>query len=325
MDARRGLPIALLSAAAFGMSGSLATSLLNAGWTPGAAVLVRIGIAGLVLAVPAAFQLRRAGRLTSRDSVRLALFGVFAVAAAQLCYFNAVQHLSVGVALMTEYSGTLLVVGWQWLTTRQRPRALTGVGAALAIAGLVLALGVLHDSHVSGIGVLWALGAAVGLAAYFVMSAQVEASLPPLVTAAGGLLVGAIGLAVAAAVGVLPFRASRSEVVLAHAHVSWLVPALGLSLIAAALAYVTGIIAAQRLGATVASFVGLCEVLAAIGFAWLLLGQRLGWSQLAGGALVLAGIALVRLDSLRDAVTGEAQAVEALAIETADRREAQLV
>jgi drug/metabolite transporter (DMT)-like permease len=307
------------------MSGSLATSLLNAGWSPGAAVLIRIAIAGGVLAVPAAIELRRVGGLTARDGMRLALFGLFAVAAAQLCYFNAVQHLSVGVALMTEYSGTLLVVGWQWLTTKKRPGWLTAVGGLLAIAGLVLALGILHDTQVSGVGVLWGLGAAVGLAGYFVMSAQVDASLPPMVTAAGGLLLGAIGLAVAAGVGVLPLRASRSDVVLAHAHVSWLVPALGLSLVAAALAYVTGIIAAQRLGATVASFVGLGEVLAAVGFAWLLVGQHLRWSQLTGGVLVVAGVALVRLDSLRDPVTAEAQVVDLLMADVESRQHLSLV
>jgi drug/metabolite transporter (DMT)-like permease len=298
VDPRRGLPLAIVSAASFGLSGSLATSLLNAGWSTGAAVLVRIGVAGVVLAVPAARQLRRTASVNPRDGVRLALFGIFAVAAAQLCYFNAVQHLSVGVALILEYSGTLLVVGWQWLTTKVRPHALTGFGALLAVVGLTLALGLWHDARVNGVGVLWGLGAAVGLAVYFVMSAQVEATLPPLVTAAGGLLLGAAALAIAAAVGTLPLHANRSDVVLAHAHMSWIVPALGLSLIAAALAYVTGIMAAQRLGATVASFVGLGEVLAAVTFAWLLVGQHLGWAELTGGALVVVGIALVRLDAL---------------------------
>jgi drug/metabolite transporter (DMT)-like permease len=221
-----------------------------------------------------------------------------------------VHHLSVGIALMIEYSGTLLVVGWQWLTTRKRPHALTGVGAILAVLGLTFALGLWHDARVNGVGVLWALGAAVGLAVYFVMSSRVESTLPPLVTAAGGLLLGAGALGIAAAVGALPLHASRGDVILAHTQVSWLVPALGLSLIAAALAYVTGIMAAQRLGATVASFVGLGEVLSAVAFAWLLLGQHLRWSQLIGGALVVAGIALVRLDTLRDPVTSEAQVVE---------------
>ena len=54
---------------------------------------------------------------------------------------------------------------------------------------------------------------------------------------------------------------------------SWLVPVLGLSVVAAAIAYVVGIGAARMLGAKLASFVGLTEVLFAVLFAWLLLGQ----------------------------------------------------
>jgi drug/metabolite transporter (DMT)-like permease len=81
-------------------------------------------------------------------------------------------------------------------------------------------------------------------------------------------------------------------------RVSWLVPVLGLALVAAVVAFVAGIAAVRRLGSRLASFVGLSEVLFAVLFAWLLLGQRLDGLQLAGGALVVAGIALVRLDEL---------------------------
>ena len=40
-------------------------------------------------------------------------------------------------------------------------------------------------------------------------------------------------------------------------------------------------------------------MLFAVVFAWLLIGQRLDAIQLAGGALVIAGIALVRFDEMR--------------------------
>jgi drug/metabolite transporter (DMT)-like permease len=40
-------------------------------------------------------------------------------------------------------------------------------------------------------------------------------------------------------------------------------------------------------------------VLFAVAFAWVLLGQMLSAVQLGGGLLVLAGIALVRVDELR--------------------------
>ena len=46
---------------------------------------------------------------------------------------------------------------------------------------------------------------------------------------------------------------------------------------------------------TLASFVGLTEVLFAVLFAWLVLGELPGAVQLLGGAVILAGIVAVRL------------------------------
>jgi drug/metabolite transporter (DMT)-like permease len=273
-----------------------------------------VSIAAVVLSIPAWRQLRGA-RLGSVRALRtVGAYGLVAVAGAQLCYFNAVQHLSVAVALLLEYSGVLLVVGWMWLRHAHRPRRLTAAGTVVAMAGLVLVLDLLGDHHVDGVGVLWALGAAVGLATYFVISAEVRDPLPPLVIAWGGLAVGAVALGLAAVVGVLPVDASRAPVVFRGAEVSWLVPVLGLSLVAAVVAYVAGINAARLLGAKVASFVGLTEVLFAVLFAWLLLGQQLGGVQIAGAVLVVGGIALVRIDELtspaEDATTADARAAE---------------
>jgi len=293
-----GLGLGLLSAATFGTSGSLAASLLAAGWSPGAAVTLRVGIAAAVLAVPALLLLRGRWALLRRGAGGLSLYGLAGVAGAQLCYFNAVQHLSVAVALLLEYSGVLLVVLWLWLRRGQRPRRLTVAGAVVALGGLAMVLEVFAGARLEPVGVLWGLGAAVGLAVYFVMSAGEDDPLPPLVVAWGGLTVGTLVLSTAGLVGVVPMRFATDDVTLFGNRVSWLVPLLGLALVAAAIAYVAGILAARSLGATVASFLGLTEVLFAVVFAWVLLGQSLAAAQLVGGALVLGGIVLVRLDAL---------------------------
>ena len=294
-----GLTLALLSAATFGTSGSFAASLIDAGWTPGAAVTARVLVAALVLTLPALLQLRGHGRLLRRSGRTLLVYGIAAVAGAQLCFFMAIEHLSVAVALLLEYTGALLVVGYLWLRRGQRPRLLTVCGAAVSVAGLALVLELLGSAELDLVGVLWGLGAAFGLATYFVVSAESDDALPPLVVAWGGLAVGGAALAVAGLAGVLPLAAPRTDVTLLETQVSWLVPVLGLALLAAVIAYVTGIAGARLLGAKVASFVGLTEVLFAVLLAWVLLGQSLGVMQLTGGALVLAGIALVRVDELR--------------------------
>jgi drug/metabolite transporter (DMT)-like permease len=294
-----GLTLALMSAATFGTSGSFAASLIEAGWTPGSAVTARVLVAALVLTLPALLQLRGHGRLLLRSGRTLVVYGIAAVAGAQLCFFMAVEHLSVAVALLLEYSGALLVVAYLWLRRGQRPGLLTVCGAVVAVGGLALVLDLLGNAELDLVGVLWGLGAAFGLATYFVLSAETDDVLPPLVVAWGGLAVGGAVLAVAGLVGVLPLAAPRVDVTLLETQVSWLVPVLGLALVAAVIAYVAGIAGARLLGAKVASFVGLTEVLFAVIFAWVLLGQSLGAMQLAGGALLLAGIALVRVDELR--------------------------
>ena len=287
--------MAVVSAGAFGMSGTLATSLLHAGWTPAAAVTARLLVGSLALAWPAIRALRGRWSDLGRSAGMVATYGLLAVAAAQLCYFEAVQHLSVAVALLLEYSGTVLVVGWMWARHRQVPSRVTAAGSALALVGLAAVLDLVGSHHLDPVGVLWGLGAAVGLATYFVVSAAADEPLPPVVVAWGGLSVGAAGMMAASAVGVVPWRARLADVTLAHARVSWAVPVLAIGLVAAAFAYVTGIAAARALGARLASFVGLAEVLFAAAYARVLLGQQLTAIQVVGAALVLAGITLVRV------------------------------
>ncbi len=295
-----GLALALASAGTFGMSGIFATSLIDIGWTPGAAVAARIALAAILLTAPALLQLRGRRGLRDRRAVRtVLLYGVFAVGVPQLFFFNAISHLSVGVALLLEYLGILYVVGWLWLRHGQRPRRLTIVGGISALVGLVLILDLFGTQRIDFVGVLWGLFAGVGLAVYFVMSASAEEPLPPLAMAWSGMTVAAVVLALAGVAGLLPMHVEFADVRLAGARLSWIVPIVGVALISTAIAYVTGIAATRRLQAKVASFVGLTEVLFAVVFAWVFLSQLPGGLQILGGAFIVAGVTLVRIDELR--------------------------
>jgi drug/metabolite transporter (DMT)-like permease len=291
-----GLALALVSAVTFGTSGTFARALIEAGWSPGAAVAARVGVGAVVLGVPAVLGLRGRRDAVRRSLPRITLFGLVAVAGAQLAYFNAVRYLPIGVALLLEYLGVVLVVAWMWAVHGQRPRRLTVAGAVAALAGLVFVLDLTGDSgHVRLVGVLWGLLAAVGLAAYFVLSARVEEGLPATAMAAGGMGAGALALAAAGAAGLVPMHATFGTVSFAGHRTSWLVPVAALSLVAAVVAYVAGIGAARILGARLSSFVGLTEVMFAVLVAWLLLGELPAPVQLLGGGLIVAGVALVRL------------------------------
>jgi drug/metabolite transporter (DMT)-like permease len=294
-----GLGTALFSSAVFGISGSFAKALLETGWSPGAAVTARLTGAALILAVPAFPALRGRWHQLRDNWVTIVLFGLIGVAACQLFYFNAVARLSIGVALLLEYLAPVIIVLWLWAASRRRPRALTFGGTLLSVAGLLLVLDLTGAVKIDVTGVLWGVAAAACLAMYFFITARENDSLPPIVLASGGLMVGAAVMWLAAATGLLPMAFSTTDTRLGPWITPWWVSLGGLVLLATVLAYVSGIMAARSLGSKVASFVSLTEVLFAVIWAWLLLGELPGAIQLLGGLLIIGGVILVRLDELR--------------------------
>ncbi|GAB19523.1 hypothetical protein GOEFS_091_00150 [Gordonia effusa NBRC 100432] len=294
---RTGLVFALISASSFGLSGPIARALLDTGWSASAAVTIRIAIAALVLApVAIGHMTGRLRELLRRSTLgAMAAYGAIAVALPQLCYFYAVETLQVGVALLIEYLAPVVVVGWMWVRHGQRPTWRTLVGALVAAAGLALVLQIFGGVRLDAVGVAWALGATIGAAGYFIMSGSMRTTVPAVTLAGGGLITAAIGLSLLGVVGVLPMSSSTANVTLGGHQLPWWAALLVLGVITAAVAYVTGIAAARRLGSRLASFVALAEVVAAIVFAWLLLGQVPTLVQLLGGALILAGVVIVKL------------------------------
>ncbi len=295
-----GLTLAVLSAASFGTSGTFASALIAAHWSPAAAVLARTALAALLLTVPAVLRLRGQWWLLRRHARSVLAFGLVAVAGCQLCYFSAIARMPVGVALLLEYLGAVLVVCWMRLRHGQRQRRLTIAGATCAIAGLALVLDLSGGSGINPAGLVFGLLSAAGLAVYFVLSAAEDTEpLPPMVMTWASMVVGAGALGLFWLAGGFALRAGRGAVLIAGHRMNWLVPVLGLALLSTVVPYIAGIGAARRLGAKVASFAGMAEVLFAITFAWLLLGQLPSGLQFLGGAGIVAGVTLIRIDELK--------------------------
>ncbi|WP_309103629.1 DMT family transporter [Microbacterium sp.] len=292
---RLGLPLAVAAAFTFGMSGSWARGLIDAGWTPGAAVTARVSVAAVVLLVPTLVALRGRWGAVRRSAGFIAAYGLLAVGATQLFYFQAVAVMDVGLALLIEYTAPVAVVLWLWLRRGERPSRRSIIGAIIAFVGLVLMLDVITGAEVDPIGILWALGAMVGAAMYFVLSGRTDTGLPPIALAGSGMLLGAIGLGLAGVIGVLPIAWTTAPIEYRSGSVPWYVPVLAMGVIATALAFLLGIASTRMLGSRLASFVALTEVVAALLFAWLMLGQLPDPLQALGGALVLAGVVIVKL------------------------------
>lgn len=294
---RLGLLFATGSAFTFGMSGPLAKSLMMAGWSPTAAVAARLAGGAVVLAIIATIVKPDWLRQAREHARTVVVYGLIPVAGAQLCYYNAVAHLSVGVALLLEYTAPVLVIAWVWATTRQRPRGFTLAGVALAIVGVTLVLDVFHGARIDAAGVAWGLGAAVCAVCYFMMSDEVTADgsgLHALTLASGSLLVATVAVAALGMSGVMPMRFTANDAMVAGVTLPWYVPVLLMGIIATALAYTLGISSVARLRPSFASLVGLAEVLFAVLAAWLMLAEKMTAVQVVGGAVVLVGLALAR-------------------------------
>ena len=173
-------------------------------------------------------------------------------------------------ALLIEYTAPVAVVVWLWLRHGQRPGRLTLAGAVLAALGLVLVLDLLSGADLerrsacSGRSARWS-----ACATYFVISADEDNGLPPIVLAAGGLVVGARGAR--SSLGLVGVRADarrhrrRSTLRRHHGRRGGCrVLALGVVTAAAGLRHRASPPAAGS-GSRLASFVALLEVLFARG------------------------------------------------------------
>lgn len=297
----KGLVVAVVAAASFGLSGAFIKPLLESGWSPAAAVTARVLIGGVVLAPFAILALRGRWAALWRGRWRLLGMALIGVAGTQVLYFAAIERIPVGTAILIEYLAPVVLVLFVWARSRRAPKAVVLAGSAVAIAGLLMVVSPGGGRPLDVVGVALAVTAMLGCAGYYVIAARPADGLPPVALAAGGLLAGGVALLAVSATGLLPFVVSTRDVELFGHPAPWWIPLAVVGVLATALAYASGITAAGMLGSRLGSFAGLLEVVAATFYAWLLLGESLDALQLLGGVLILGGIALVRVDTSGDA------------------------
>jgi drug/metabolite transporter (DMT)-like permease len=146
------------------------------------------------------------------------------------------------------------------------------------------------------LGLIFAAFAMIGVCVYYAIGESAADQLPPVALIASGFVVGAIALAIAGAVGLLPMEATFTDVPFLGGTAPWWVLLLTVGALSTAFAYLAGVAAIRMLGARLSSFLGLSEVVFAGIVGWILLGEALGPLQILGGALILGGIVLVRLE-----------------------------
>lgn len=279
----------------FAVNGTVSKLVLRAGIEAPQLTLLRAAgaFAGLLVLSLAWRPGARRLAVTRHELPLLIGYGVTGFFLVPMFYFVAISRMPVGIALLFEYTAPLLVALWARFGQHQRVRSRLWAGLALSLAGLACVAEVWGDLKLDGLGVLAGLGAAVLLAFYYVLGAHGVQRRDTLslttwafgASAVTGLLLRAV---TAGTGGWEPLRGSTGEgvpVALLCGYVILLGSIAPYLFVAAAL---------RHLPATSAGIIGMVEPVMAAGIAWLTLGagEALNAAQLAGGALVLAGVAL---------------------------------
>ncbi|HEY3482809.1 MAG TPA: EamA family transporter, partial [Streptomyces sp.] len=192
----RGLGLALLSAFAFGGSGVAAKPLIEAGLDPLHVVWMRVAGAALIL-LPVALRHRA---LPRRKPGLLIGFGVLGIAGCQALYFVAISRIPVGVAILVEFLGPALLLGWVRFVQRRAVTRAAALGVVLAVAGMACVVEIWSGLAFNPLGLLFAFGAACCQVAYFVLAdhgsdaADGDSAPEPIAVIAYGLLVGTVVL-----------------------------------------------------------------------------------------------------------------------------------
>ncbi|MFJ6717957.1 EamA family transporter [Streptomyces sp. NPDC091259] len=284
-----GLGLALVSACAFGGSGVAAKPLIEAGLDPLHMVWLRVAGSALVLS-PLAWRHRD---LMRRKPLLLAGFGLIAVAGVQAFYFASLSRIPVGVALLLEYLGPCLLLGYIRFVQRKPVTRAAALGAGVAVVGLACVVEIWAGLSLDPLGVLLGLAAACCQACYFVFADQGSdqgADVPdPLGVIAFGMLIGTLVMTAVARPWRIDWRVLAGDAVMGDTPVPAPVLLAFVVLIATVFAYMTGVVSVRKLSPQVAGVVACLEAVVATVLAWVLLGEHLSTWQTLGGALVLGG------------------------------------
>ncbi|HVS84665.1 MAG TPA: EamA family transporter [Gaiellaceae bacterium] len=293
-----GYAMVLVAAALFGVNGAVSKVALSSGLSSLRLTEGRCAGACAGLMLLAVARDHAALRLRSRDWLRLAIFGISGVAFVQLFYFLAIHRLPVGIALLIQYLGPLLVAIWARTFGHEHVRRRIWVALGLSLSGLVLMVRLWNTHGIDGLGVAYALIAAFVYAGYLLQAEHNVGRRDTVTLLAWGFGFATLFWTVVQPWWSFPAAATARTVTLQGRLASWHLPVWALVLWVIVLGTIVPfslIVAALRhISATRVGIVAMLEPVVATAVAWLWLDESLAPVQIAGGAVVLAGILLAQ-------------------------------
>lgn len=298
MPARAPLGYAMVALAAtlFAVNGTVSKVILGSGIDAEQLTEVRCAGAmlGLLLIVaatrPASLPLRR-----SELPVVVAL-GVVGLALVQWSYFYAIHRVAIGIALVVQFVGPILVALWARFVYGEDVRARIWVALVLALAGLLLVVEIWQADRPDTAGLAAAALAAVTYAAYILLAERGVRTRDPVSLSAWGFFFATAFWSVLAPWWRFPAgRVDDDASLLGNLAASHL-PVWGLIVwmivLGTIVPFALVVAALQRITATRAGITAMLEPVLAIVIAWAWLGESLDAVQVSGAAVTLAGVSL---------------------------------
>jgi len=293
-----GYAMVLAAATLFAVNGVVSKVILSSGLSALRLTEVRLTGAAVLLLAGLALTRRRLLELRRREIPFFLLFGIGGLALVQLTYFLAIRRLEIGIALLLQYLAPLIVALWARFGERNPVRRRIWIALALALAGLALVVDLWRGTNLDGVGVAAALAAALTYALYIVLAERGVGERDPVSLSCYGFVFGAAfwaciqpwwsfpGARVAERVSLLGNLAGVEAPV-------WLLMAW-MVVLGTIVPFGLFVGALRHVPATRVAIVAMVEPVVAIAVAFVWLDERLTATQLLGGAVVLAGVALAQ-------------------------------
>ncbi len=240
-------------------------------------------------------QDRKSLKAERREIPTLIFYGIFGYAMVQLGYFIGISRgVPLSLVLILEFTAPIWIVLWIKFVRKTEVAKDMWVAIALALFGLILVAKVWQGFAFDLIGTLGAIGAAMALAIYFLMSQSLGTK-----RSAQAMVVWGMGFAGLFWSLVLPIWNFPTEIFTTEINLQgrfsdysapgWLLIAY-IIIFGTIVPYLFVVGGIRRLSASTSSVIGMLEPVIAGIFAWIWLSQSWSAIQLAGGAIVLVGI-----------------------------------
>jgi drug/metabolite transporter (DMT)-like permease len=240
-------------------------------------------------------QDRNSLKAERREIPTLIFYGVFGYAMVQLGYFIGISRgVPLSLVLIIEFTAPIWIVLWIKFVRKSVVAKDMWVAIALSLLGLIMVAKVWQGFSFDLIGTFGALGAALALAVYFLMSQSQGTKRSAQAMVVWGMGVAGLFWSLVLPIWNFPTEIFTTEINLQGRFSDFSAP--GWLLIAYIIVFGTmvpylfvvgGI---RRLSASTSSVIGMLEPVIAGVFAWIWLSQSWSAIQLAGGAIVLIGI-----------------------------------